>query len=216
MVWVKTNKNPARSGNNRSQGTCFRCGRAGHLRAQCRASRDIRGNEIATIASKTEEHASGFQEYETQLIGDQYQHVLVNRSQPRYGNGMVLGKGNIFSLIKLPIVFLSIISCLGMVTAANPKQLETKPMVCSTSKALHHFQLPLSINCPDLGGDNAKLTEAELELFKCSLAQYTSIGHFCRKAKTTVRTHAEFLNMNQKKKVFRLISKLHLRNVTHL
>jgi len=58
-------------------------------------------------------------------------------------------------------------SCLGMVTSANPKRLEMKPMVCSTSNALHHFQLPLlSINRPDLEGTNAKLTEAEIALFK--------------------------------------------------
>ena len=88
-----------------------------------------------------------------------------------------------------------------MVTAANPKRLETKPMVCSTSKALHHFQLPLSINCPDFEGDNNKLTEAKFELFKRNLAQYTSVGHFCRKVKTTVRTHAGFFNTNQKKEV---------------
>jgi len=83
-----------RSGNNRTS-TCFRCGRAGHLRAQRRASCDIRGNEMATIATKTEEQASDFQEYESQLIGDQC--VLVDRSQPRCGNGIWRWETGIFS-----------------------------------------------------------------------------------------------------------------------
>lgn len=117
-------------------------------------------------------------------------------SPPRPRDLNRLARISFSNTILTVFAFISLIA-LASSQAIHPEQ----PIVCSTQSSLSHFRVPDTFHCPTVELQGQRVERALLTSYKRNLEQYRSIGYYCRKVRTTIKTYASFFNTNQKKDV---------------